>query len=155
MALEANLLARRTRRVLPVDLTGPSQLPDIAKLEPRLEIPWLEPFPDALVASGDPSAVVEARESIRLAFIAALPLLPPRQRAVLILRDVLTMPATEVAALLEPPSHRSPARSSGHAPSLRRRRRQRTAPTWSSRRTWSRASPAAARSASPATPVRG
>jgi RNA polymerase sigma-70 factor (ECF subfamily) len=91
----------RQRRALPVDLNGPSQLPDIAKIEEHLEIPWLEPFPDALVPSADPSAVVEARESIRLAFIAALQHLPPRQRAVLILRDVLAMPAAEVAALLE------------------------------------------------------
>ena len=94
-------LAGRQCRVLPVDLNGPSQLPDIAKIEERLEIPWLEPFPDALVLSGDPSAVVEARESIRLAFIAALQHLPPRQRAVLILRDVLALPAAEVASLLE------------------------------------------------------
>ena len=94
-------LEGRQRRVLPVDLNGPSQLPDIAKIGERLEIPWLEPFPDALVLSGDPSAVVEARESIRLAFIAALQHLPPRQRAVLILRDVLAMPAAEVAPLLE------------------------------------------------------
>jgi RNA polymerase sigma-70 factor, ECF subfamily len=94
-------LEGRQRRVLPVDLSGPSHLPDVAKIEERLEIPWLEPFPDALVPSGDPSAVVEARESIRLAFIAALQHLPPRQRAVLILRDVLAMPATEVASLLE------------------------------------------------------
>ena len=94
-------LVGRQRRVLPVDLNGPSQWPDIEKIEGRLEIPWLEPFPDALVPSGDPAAVVEARESIRLAFIAALQHLPPRQRAVLILRDVLAMPATDVASLLE------------------------------------------------------
>ena len=94
-------LEGRQRRVLPVDLNGPSQSPDVAKIEERLEIPWLEPFPDALTLSGDPSAVVEARESIRLAFIAALQHLPPRQRAVLILRDVLAMPAAEAASLLE------------------------------------------------------
>ena len=96
-----SFLEGRQRRVLPVDLTGPSLLPDIAKVEQHLEIPWLEPFPDALIPSGDPATVVEARESIRLAFIAALQHLPPRQRAVLILRDVLAMPAAEVAALLE------------------------------------------------------
>src|SRR2546429_5202369 len=93
-------LEGRQRRVLPVDLSGPSHLPDVAKIEERLEIPWLEPFPDALVLSGDPSAVVEARESIRLAFIAALQHLPPRQRAVLILRDVVRWHANEVAELL-------------------------------------------------------
>jgi RNA polymerase sigma-70 factor (ECF subfamily) len=94
-------LEGRQRRVLPVDLNGPSELPDIEKIGRRLEIPWLEPFPDGLVPSEDPSAIVEARESIRLAFIAALQLLPPKQRAVLILRDVLAMPAAEVASLLE------------------------------------------------------
>jgi RNA polymerase sigma-70 factor (ECF subfamily) len=94
-------LEGRQRRVLPVDLNGPSQSPDTAKIEEHLEIPWLEPFPDALVPSGDPAAVVEAQESIRLAFIAALQHLPPRQRAVLILREVLAMPAAEVAPLLE------------------------------------------------------
>jgi len=91
----------RQRRVLPVDVNGPSQVPDIEKVEEHLEIPWLQPFPDALVPAGDPAAVVEARESIRLAFIAALQHLPPRQRAVLILRDVLAMPASDVALLLE------------------------------------------------------
>ena len=96
-----SFLEGRQRRVLPVDLNGPSPLPDIAKIEEHLEIPWLEPFPDALLSSGEPEAVVEARESIRLAFIAALQHLPPKQRAVLILRDVLAMPATEAAALLE------------------------------------------------------
>ena len=94
-------LEGRQRRVLPVDLNGPSQLPDIEKIEEHLEIPWLEPFPDALVSSADPSAVIEVKETIRLAFIAALQLLPPKQRAVLILREVLAMPAAEVASLLE------------------------------------------------------
>jgi RNA polymerase sigma-70 factor (ECF subfamily) len=94
-------LEGRQRRALPVDLNGPSPVPDIDKIGERLEISWLEPFPDALAPSGDPSAVIDARESIRLAFIAALQHLPPRQRAVLILRDVLVMPAAEVASLLE------------------------------------------------------
>ena len=96
-----SFLQGRQRRVLPVDLTGPSPTPDIEKIEEHQEIPWLEPYPDTLIPSADPSAVVEARESIRLAFIAALQHLPPKQRAVLILRDVLAMPAAEVASLLE------------------------------------------------------
>ena len=96
-----SFLEGRQRRVLPVDLNGPSQAPDIAKISEHPEIPWLEPFPDALAPPADPSAVVEARESIRLAFIAALQHLPPKQRAVLILRDVLAMPAAEVGSLLE------------------------------------------------------
>jgi RNA polymerase sigma-70 factor, ECF subfamily len=61
-------------------------------------VPDREPVPDALL---DPAAVVESRDSVRLAFIAALQHLPARQRAVIILRDVLVMPAAEVAVLLE------------------------------------------------------
>ena len=94
-------LEGRQRRVLPVDLNGPSPLPDIEKMQERLEVPWLEPFPDPLVPSGDPATVVESREGIRLAFVAALQHLPPRQRAVIILRDVLALSAAEVASLLE------------------------------------------------------
>ena len=98
-------LEGKERRALPVDLNGPSHLPDIDKITRRPEIPWLDPFPDAMMSPGhpsaDPSTVLELRESIRLAFIAALQHLPPRQRAVLILRDVLAMPAAEAASLLD------------------------------------------------------
>ncbi|MCA2219612.1 sigma factor-like helix-turn-helix DNA-binding protein [Nonomuraea aurantiaca] len=74
-------------------------------LPPRTDIAWLQPFPDRLWEaagpSGDePDAVVVARETIELAFLAAIQHLPPRQRAVLILRDVLGWPARQVAALL-------------------------------------------------------
>jgi RNA polymerase sigma-70 factor (ECF subfamily) len=93
-------LASRDRRSLPAGLSAASSVLDVGKLQAREDLLWLEPFPDALLG-GDPAAIVESRDSIRLAFIAALQYLPPRQRAVLILRDVLAMPATETAELLE------------------------------------------------------
>jgi RNA polymerase sigma-70 factor (TIGR02960 family) len=70
------------------------------------EVPWLQPYPDRLldeVAAGDdqPDAIVVERETIELAFLAALQVLPPRQRAALIVRDVLGWPASEAATLLE------------------------------------------------------
>jgi RNA polymerase sigma-70 factor (ECF subfamily) len=67
------------------------------------EVRWLQPVPDTLVApeSDDPATIVVSRESLRLALVAALQYLPARQRAVLLLREVVAMPATEVALTLE------------------------------------------------------
>src|SRR4051812_45362504 len=86
-------LEGRPRRPLPAGLGTPDQVAGDA-LEADPEIPWLEPVPDAAV-------VVAERDSIRLAFVAALQHLPARQRAVLILRDVLRWSAAEVAEALE------------------------------------------------------
>jgi RNA polymerase sigma-70 factor, ECF subfamily len=94
-------LESRDRRPLPTGLGAPSSEPEQQLVE-RPEVPWLEPVPDDLVGSdhGDPATIVGERESIRLAFIAALQVLPPRQRAVLLLRDVLQWRAAEVAEVL-------------------------------------------------------
>jgi len=92
-------LSDRSRRWLPAGLSGPSWEPDIGKLSKSPDdFPWLSPFPDRLL---DPAAVAASRDSIRLAFIAALQYLPPRQRAVIILREVLALPAAEVASWLD------------------------------------------------------
>ena len=95
-------LESRNRRPLPTGLGGPVDDPS-AELRVDEEIPWLEPVPDTKVGAdaADPAAVVTSRETIRLALIAALQHLPARQRAVLILRDVLKWKASEVAELLE------------------------------------------------------
>lgn len=88
-------LEGRQRRPLPTGLGAPSSGPTDELVE-RAEVPWLEPLPDG-EDPGDPSVIVGARESVRLAFIAALQHLSPRQRAVLVLRDVLQWKAAEVA----------------------------------------------------------
>ncbi len=90
-------LEGRARRPLPTGLGEPSQTPEEPLRAPATEIPWLQPLPDTLV---DPASVVAARGSLRLALVAALQHLPARQRAVLILRDVLAWRAPEVASLL-------------------------------------------------------
>lgn len=96
-------LERRKRRPLPSDLHAPAADPTARILAGDAEMTWLQPAPDSLLTAttSDPGNVVAARETMRLAFIAALQLMPPRQRAVLILRDVLGWPAAEVAALLD------------------------------------------------------
>jgi RNA polymerase sigma-70 factor (ECF subfamily) len=98
-------LENRSRRPLPSGLAGPGDDPDKPLAAARPEVPWLQPFPDALLADGshdlaDPASIVASREGMRLALIAALQYLPARQRAVLILRDVLGWRAAEVAELL-------------------------------------------------------
>jgi RNA polymerase sigma-70 factor (ECF subfamily) len=94
-------IERRGRRPLPSGLGAPSDDPQ-APVVAGPEVPWLQPLPDALLAGerGDPAAVTVSRASIRLAFVAALQHLSARQRAVLVLRDVLEWPAAEVAQLL-------------------------------------------------------
>jgi RNA polymerase sigma-70 factor (ECF subfamily) len=95
-----DMLEGRGRRALPMDL-GPAQSADTPLPAPLPEVTWLEPIPEGHLAGGDPAEVAEMRESIRLAFVAALQHLPPRQRAVLILREVLRWKAAEVAELLD------------------------------------------------------
>ena len=94
-------IERRGRRPLPSGLGAPA--PDLeTPLLPAPEVPWLQPFPDALLsgAGADPAAVAASRAGIRLAWIAALQHLSARPRAILILRDVLEWPAAQVAELL-------------------------------------------------------
>ena len=97
-------IGRRPRRVLPIDY-GPGAAPHDAPGEPLVESAWIGPYPDDLLPAGDafasPEAVYEQRESVELAFIAALQHLPARQRAVLILRAVLGFSVAEVAATLD------------------------------------------------------
>jgi len=89
-------LEGRQRRPLPTGLGGSSSDPT-AELVERREVPWLEPLPDLTEDPADPSVIVGSRESVRLAFVAALQHLSPRQRAVLLLRDVLQWKSAEVA----------------------------------------------------------
>lgn len=96
-----DVLNSKERRIRPMDL-GPAVEPVESNLRTRPEATWLEPIPMQLIASGkDPADVAVERESIRLAFVAALQRLPARQRAALILCEVLRWEATEVAELLE------------------------------------------------------
>jgi RNA polymerase sigma-70 factor (ECF subfamily) len=89
-------LEGRARRPLPSGLGMPTSDP-AGELVERAEVRWLEPLPDLREDAADPSVIVGSRESVRLAFIAALQHLSPRQRAVLVMRDVLQWKAAEVA----------------------------------------------------------
>ncbi|HEY7257787.1 MAG TPA: sigma-70 family RNA polymerase sigma factor [Gaiellales bacterium] len=95
-------IERRPKRVLPVDF-GPAAAPHERPGAPLVEAGWVEPYPDERLGGGGgaPDARYEQRESVELAFIAALQQLPPRQRAALILCDVLGFSGAEVAAALE------------------------------------------------------
>jgi RNA polymerase sigma-70 factor, ECF subfamily len=97
-----DMLSGTERRARPMDL-APAKSADVPLPEPLPETTWIVPIPDGRVVAtdGDPAELVESRETIRLAFVAALQHLPPRQRAVLILREVLRWKAIEVAELLE------------------------------------------------------
>jgi RNA polymerase sigma-70 factor (ECF subfamily) len=99
-----DFLRGRPRRILPMAVAGaadPNEMPP-----PPVDLPWLQPYPDRLLQSvappeDEPATAVVARETIELAFIAAIQHLPPRQRAVLLLRDVLGWSARDTAALIE------------------------------------------------------
>jgi RNA polymerase sigma-70 factor, ECF subfamily len=96
-----DMLRGRERRARPMDL-GPAREPIKANLSTLPETTWIQPAPDPLVVpEGDPAEVAAARETIRLAFVAALQQLPAKQRAVLILCEVLGWKASEVAELLD------------------------------------------------------
>ncbi|MHC3468185.1 sigma-70 family RNA polymerase sigma factor [Streptomyces sp. 7R007] len=97
-----DMLTAGNKRARPMDLTESTPLAQAA-LAPRPDNTWLEPMPDARVlpTTDDPAEAAVAKESVRLAFMAALQDLPPKQRAVLILREVLAWKASEVAELLD------------------------------------------------------
>jgi RNA polymerase sigma-70 factor (ECF subfamily) len=99
-----DVLRRRPRRLLPPDVAPPADAVDDPS--PPADLPWLQPYPDRLLeaiapAKEEPGAVVIARETLEIAFLAAIQHLPPRQRAVLILRDVVGSSAGETASVLE------------------------------------------------------
>lgn len=94
-------LTTRSRRPLPSGLGAPADDHRVPLTAAEPSVAWLQPAPDSLFGADDPAVVVAARAGIRLAFIAALQFLPPRQRAVLTLRDVLSFRTAEVAEMLD------------------------------------------------------
>jgi RNA polymerase sigma-70 factor (ECF subfamily) len=99
-------LRRDARRAVPAPSSAPAGAASASTGPSIAAMPWVQPYPDSLLdelAAGQPGpeAVAVSRETISLAFLAAIQLLPPRQRAVLILRDVVSWPAAEVAELLD------------------------------------------------------
>ena len=97
-----DMLRSRQRRARPMEMGPPSPADESSLAHTLPEHSWVEPIPDARVfGAGDPADVVESKESVRLAFVAALQHLPARQRAVLILREVLCWQGSEVAELLD------------------------------------------------------
>jgi RNA polymerase sigma-70 factor (ECF subfamily) len=99
-----DVLRSRPRRVLPQEVAAAGD--PAAPLPPPADLPWLQPYPDRLLepiapAEDEPAAVIVARETIELAFLAAIQHLPPRQRAALLLRDVLGWSAKDTGSLLE------------------------------------------------------
>jgi RNA polymerase sigma-70 factor (ECF subfamily) len=97
-------LAKRPRRVLPHDVAPPAD--PTAAPPADADLPWLQPYPDRLLegiasSEAEPDAAIVAKETVELAFLAAIQHLPPRQRAVLLLRDVLGWSAKETAELLQ------------------------------------------------------
>ena len=110
-----DMLSGKERRARPMDL-GPAREPVESNLHTLPEVTWIEPVPDGLVLSedADPAELAQSRETLRLAFVAALQHLPPRQRAVLILCEVLRWKAAShpsTAPCSGPARRSSPARS--------------------------------------------
>ncbi|HEX6930735.1 MAG TPA: sigma-70 family RNA polymerase sigma factor [Streptosporangiaceae bacterium] len=95
-----DMLRKRSRRIVPMDLQPPTRAEGAQIPSPLNESTWVLPIPDARLADADPAEQVVSRETVRLAFVAALQRLTPRQRAALILRDVLQHSAAETAELL-------------------------------------------------------
>jgi RNA polymerase sigma-70 factor, ECF subfamily len=94
------MLEKRPRRIVPYEAVPPAELG--VRPSPPADLPWLQPYPDRLLDQRpEPEDAVVARETIELAFLAAIQHLPPRQRAVLILRDALDWSADDTAAVLD------------------------------------------------------